>query len=165
MVMDTKEAVKWPVTNEYWYYKRYSLRKYLLSLNVVEPYDMSLSVYDGIDEFYIRCVYGLNYEIFGNLDEIFLYKTHDYTQRHDELKRKMEHDPWNRPFKCFPYGASRFAKLHVDDRYDFSGHYILEENTNNLDATVIKPFYDCYVITTTVEGNTVYCLDLMAKQA
>ena len=154
MVMDTKEAVKWPVTNDYWYYKRYSLRKYMLSLNVVEPYDMSLSIYDGIEEFYIRCVYGFNYEISLPKTRVFLY---------DELKRKMEHDPWNRSFPCFPYGASKFAKLHLDDRYDFSGHYILEDYQPN--NTVIKPFYDCYVITTTVEGNTVYCLDLMVKQA
>lgn len=157
MCVDTnviEETVKWPVTNEYWYYKRYSLRKYLLSLNVVEPYDMSLSMYDDIEEFYIRCVYGLNYEISLPKTCVFLY---------DELKRKMEHDPWNRPFKCFPYRASKFTKLHVDDRYDFSGHYILEDYQPN--NTVIKPFYDCYVITTTVEGNTVYCLDLMIKQA
>ena len=147
-------SVKWPIVNPLWDYKRLSLSRYLLDLNVVEPYDMQLNAYKGIYEFYIRMAYGRNYEI-------VLPKTSDYKQRYNELMYNMERDPWNRPFKCFPSGLSTFSRLHVDDRYDFRGHYILDDTNNS--NTVVKNHYDCYVIATTVEGEIVYCLDLMTK--
>ena len=122
-------SVKWPIVNPLWDYKRISLRRYLLDLNVVEPYDTTLTMYEGVYEFYIRMAYGRNYEI-------LLPKTSDYKQRYDELMRNMERDPWNRPFKCFPSGLSTFARMHVDSNYDFQGHYILDENLNGNNTTI-----------------------------
>ena len=49
----------------------------------------------------------------------------------------------------------------MDDKYACTGHYILDDANNS--NTVVKTYYDCYVITTTVEGEVVYCLDLMTK--
>lgn len=149
-------CVKWPIVNPLWDYKRFSLRKYLVDLNVVEPYDTTLTMYEGVYEFYIRMAYGRNYEI------LLPKTTSDYKQRYDEFMNNMERDPWNRPFKCFPSGLSTFSRMHVDSNYDFQGHYILDESING-NNTTIKNHYDCYVITTTVEGEIVYCLDLMTK--
>ena len=138
-------SVKWPIVNPLWDYKRLSLRRYLLDLNVVEPYDTTLTMYEGVYEFYIRMAYGKNHD---TLDKQLL----DY----------MMKDPWNRSFKCFPKTFNSFGYDHTDDNYTYKGHYILDDGVSN-NNTTIRSYYDCYVITTTVEGEIVYCLDLMTK--
>ena len=138
-------CVKWPIVNPLWDYKRFSLRKYLVDLNVVEPYDTTLTMYEGVYEFYIRMAYGRNYET-----------------KDKQLLSYMMKDPWNRLFKCFPKTFNSFGYDHTDDNYTNTGHYILDDGVNN-NNTVVKNHYDCYVITTTVEGEIVYCLDLMTK--
>lgn len=130
---------KWPVVNYLWEYKQFSLDKYLLALNVVEPYDMQLSVYRGVKEFYIRMAYGRNYVTVV-----------------EDLKHLIEFDPWHRRFKCFPKTAYSFGYEHRDSQYACAGHYIMDNGNN----TTIRNHYDCYIITTTIEGETVYCLDL-----
>ena len=137
--------VKWPIVNPLWDYKRFSLRKYLVDLNVVEPYDTTLTMYEGVYEFYIRMAYGRNYE----------------TKDKQSISYMMK-DPWNRLFKCFPKTFNSLGYDHTDDKYACTGHYILDDGMSN-NNTTIRSYYDCYVITTTVEGEIVYCLDLMTK--
>lgn len=135
--------LRWPVTNVMWRRIDMTMSQYLCSLKVAFGNNLSFSMYEGITGFYLRTVYDKNY---GTNVASYEFKT--------KLTDKMEMDPWDRKFKCFPATINQLQRLHIDDRYRFRGYYY---NNSNID---IKSGYNCYVISTTICGEVVYCVDV-----
>jgi hypothetical protein len=140
--MDTLENInlKYPVTNVMWkYMDNMSLGEYLASLGV--DYKRSKFIKDFPRSFYLRIgFYQPGYVIVTN--------SHLY----DNLVRVRDKDPWHRPFKVFPIGINVFGNE------DYKYFALMATGLSNYGSC---GHYNCYVHVTTVNGKSVYCVDVL----
>lgn len=141
--MDTLAEInlKYPITNVMWQYMDdMTLGEYLNSLGV--DYKRSGFIKGYPRSFYLRIgFYKPGYAIDTN------------SHLHNNLAiRVMDNDPWHRKFKVFPMGIN---VLGNEDYYYFA---LMATGLSNYSS---GGSYNCYVITTTVNGKSVYCVDVL----
>ena len=131
---------KYPVTNAMWkYVNDMTLGEYLGSLGV--DYKRSGVIKGFPRSFYLRIgFYQPGYVVVTN--------SHLY----DNLVRVMDNDPWHRKFKVFPIGTNVFGNE------DYKYFALMAKGLSNYGKSVN---YNCYVIVTTVNGKSVYCVDVL----
>ena len=129
---------KYPIENNHWSCMgdHINLHDYLCSL-VIESDQRELSRYIGISTWYLRKVYKYEYIIDG--DAVYVNK----------LENLKTLDPWNRRFPIFPHINTLRREGHRN-QYSYAGIW---------DKSVGE--YVCYVVTTSIEGNIVYCVDTL----
>ena len=131
---------QYPVTNVAWkYVNDMSLGEYLGSLGVdIKSYGF---IKGFPRSFYLRIdIYKPGYAIDTN------------SNLHDNLVRFRDKDPWHRPFKVFPIGINVFGNE------DYKYFALMATGLSNYDK---GGHYNCYVHVTTVNGKSIYCVDVL----
>lgn len=130
---------QYPVSNVMWkYVNDMTLGEYLGSLGV--DYKSYGFIKSFPRSFYVRIgFYQPRYAIDTN--------SHLY----DNLVRVMDNDPWHRKFKVFPVGSNLYGN---DVYYYFS---LMAKGLSSYGSDI----YNCYVHVTTVNGKSVYCVDVL----
>jgi len=130
---------KYPVTNVMWkYMDSMTLGEYLGSLGV--DYKSYGFIKGFPRSFYLRIgLYEPGYVIDTN--------SHLY----DSLVTVRDNDPWHRKFKVFPVGSNLYGN---DVYYYFS---LMAKGLSSYGSGI----YNCYVHVTTVNGKSVYCVDVL----
>jgi len=70
---------------------------------------------------------------------------------YDSLVTVRDNDPWHRKFKVFPVGSNLYGN---DVYYYFS---LMAKGLSSYGSGI----YNCYVHVTTVNGKSVYCVDVL----
>jgi hypothetical protein len=70
---------------------------------------------------------------------------------YDSLVTVRDNDPWHRKFKVFPVGSNLYGN---DVYYYFS---LMAKGLSSYGSDI----YNCYVHVTTVNGKSVYCVDVL----
>jgi hypothetical protein len=70
---------------------------------------------------------------------------------YDSLVTVRDNDPWHRKFKVFPVGSNLYGN---DVYYYFS---LMAKGLSSYGNDI----YNCYVHVTTVNGKSVYCVDVL----
>ena len=130
---------KYPVTNVMWkYMDSMTLGEYLGSLGV--DYKSYGFIKGFPRSFYLRIgLYEPGYVIDTN--------SHLY----DSLVTVRDNDPWHRKFKVFPVGSNLYGN---DVYYYFS---LMAKGLSSYGSDI----YNCYVHVTTVNGKSIYCVDVL----
>jgi hypothetical protein len=130
---------QYPVTNVMWkYMDSMTLGEYLGSLGV--DYKSYGFIKGFPRSFYLRIgLYEPGYVITTN--------SHLY----DSLVTVRDNDPWHRKFKVFPVGSNLYGN---DVYYYFS---LMAKGLSSYGSDI----YNCYVHVTTVNGKSVYCVDVL----
>jgi hypothetical protein len=130
---------QYPVTNVMWkYMDSMTLGEYLGSLGV--DYKSYGFIKGFPRSFYLRIgLYEPGYVIDTN--------SHLY----DSLVTVRDNDPWHRKFKVFPVGSNLYGN---DVYYYFS---LMAKGLSSYGSDI----YNCYVHVTTVNGKSVYCVDVL----
>ena len=131
---------QYPVTNVMWkYVNDMTLGEYLASLGVdIKSYGF---IKGFPRSFYLRIgFYQPGYAIDTN--------SHLYD---NFVPRVMDNDPWHRKFKVFPVGSNLYGN---DVYYYFS---LMAKGLSSYGSGI----YNCYVHVTTVNGKSVYCVDVL----
>ena len=130
---------QYPVTNVAWkYVNDMTLGEYLASLGVdIKKYGF---IKGFPRSFYVRTgLYEPGYVITTN------------SHLHDSLVTVRDNDPWHRKFKVFPVGSNLYGN---DVYYYFS---LMAKGLSSYGSDI----YNCYVHVTTVNGKSVYCVDVL----
>ena len=132
---------QYPVTNVAWkYVNDMTLGEYLASLGV--DYKSYGFIKSFPRSFYLRIgFYESGYVITKN--------SHLY----DHLVTVRDNDPWHRKFKVFPIGKNVFG--FGNDVYNYFS--LMATGLSNYSSGI----YNCYVYVTTVNGKSVYCVDVL----
>ena len=130
---------KYPVTNVMWkYVNDMTLGEYLASLGV------DIKSYGFINgfprSFYLRI---------GFYEPGYVITTNSHL--YDSLVTVRDNDPWHRKFKVFPVGSNLYGN---DVYYYFS---LMAKGLSSYGNDI----YNCYVHVTTVNGKSVYCVDVL----
>jgi hypothetical protein len=130
---------QYPVTNVMWkYMDSMTLGEYLGSLGV--DYKSYGFIKGFPRSFYLRIgLYEPGYVIDTN--------SHLY----DSLVTVRDNDPWHRKFKVFPVGSNLYGN---DVYYYFS---LMAKGLSSYGSDI----YNCYVHVTTVNGKSIYCVDVL----
>ena len=132
---------KYPVTNSVWRLYNRGGNTVLSLSDLMELHGVLHGVLDGgdigryrgINSYYVRnCVHALEYR--------------DIRVGLTEVHRQ---DPWYRKFPIFPY--ERGVRTGSVNRYEYVGVY--DSDIKN---------YSMYLVTTSVSGRIVYCVDVLA---
>jgi hypothetical protein len=139
--MDTLAEInlKYPVTNVMWkYVNDTTLGEYLNSLGV--DYKRSGFIKGYPRSFYLRI---------GFYEPGYVITTNSHL--YDSLVTVRDNDPWHRKFKVFPVGSNLYGN---DVYYYFS---LMAKGLSSYGSDI----YNCYVHVTTVNGKSVYCVDVL----
>lgn len=104
--------------------------------------------YAGITDYYVRNEYGYEYKSSRDV--------------HGVLTSRYMRDPWNRPFLVFPSDRfSKVGKLGYERYYSWVVYNTVYHNEfKGGDTSYIR--HNVMLLTTTVHGKMVYCLDILA---
>jgi len=110
--------------------------------NVMWKYmdSMTLGEYLGSRSFYLRI---------GFYEPGYVITTNSHL--YDSLVTVRDNDPWHRKFKVFPVGSNLYGN---DVYYYFS---LMAKGLSSYGNDI----YNCYVHVTTVNGKSVYCVDVL----
>ena len=130
---------KYPVTNVAWkYVNDMTLGEYLASLGVdIKKYGF---IKGFPRSFYVRI---------GFYEPGYVITTNSHL--YDSLVTVRDNDPWHRKFKVFPVGSNLYGN---DVYYYFS---LMAKGLSSYGSDI----YNCYVHVTTVNGKSVYCVDVL----
>ena len=130
---------KYPVTNVAWkYVNDMTLGEYLASLGVdIKKYGF---IKGFPRSFYVRT---------GFYEPGYVITTNSHL--YDSLVTVRDNDPWHRKFKVFPVGSNLYGN---DVYYYFS---LMAKGLSSYGSDI----YNCYVHVTTVNGKSVYCVDVL----
>lgn len=103
--------------------------------------------YSGIRDYYVRCEYGYEYRSSRRVNGI--------------VAGRYEMDPWNREFLVFPYEQRVNMGRHGYEGYFGYGVY-KRVYGNEIKGEVGDINHNVMLLTTTVNGIMVYCLDILA---
>ena len=130
---------QYPVTNVMWkYMDSMTLGEYLGSLGVdIKKYGF---IKGFPRSFYLRI---------GFYEPGYVITTNSHL--YDSLVTVRDNDPWHRKFKVFPVGSNLYGN---DVYYYFS---LMAKGLSSYGNDI----YNCYVHVTTVNGKSVYCVDVL----
>ena len=130
---------QYPVTNVMWkYVNDMTLGEYLNSLGVdIKSYGF---IKGFPRSFYLRI---------GFYEPGYVITTNSHL--YDHLAIVRDNDPWHRKFKVFPVGSNLYRN---DVYYYFS---LMAKGLSSYGSDI----YNCYVHVTTVNGKSVYCVDVL----
>lgn len=129
----------WPITNSMWRYVNKPIENYFNNLGHDCFFNVGFHDYVGIIGYYFRCEYIIN----GRGEYFIIDKV---------LNVRLDKDPWNRNFVCFPgIGKSKFSYDSADGHRSYCYEPVFK---NNRTVTI------GYLMSTTINGDTVWCLDM-----
>jgi hypothetical protein len=148
--MNNKKHTDYEIVNREWVLyddNNHTLGTYLHLKLDVKNADNKLDRYMGIRHFYIRNEYGYEYLSSKSVNGI--------------LAGRHMMDPWNREFLVFPYDVSIRVGNHEYKGY--FGYNVYKTVYNNEVKGVVSDIkHNVMLLTTTVNGSSVYCVDILA---
>lgn len=145
-----KKHLEYEVMNDEWVLNRseHTLCSYMGNWLDIRCRDSNRDLirYSGIRAYYVRNQYGYEYMSSNRVNGI--------------VAGRYMMDPWNREFVVFPY-ESRWTGRHGYEGYFAHGVYskVYGDEIKG-DKSDIK--HNVILLTTTVHGSIVYCLDILA---
>lgn len=151
----TSKHTEYPITNVEWMLNgsENTLMSYLANRLDIRIRDESKNFirFGKIRDYYIRNEYGYEYGSSRSVGGV------------DNGRAVL--DPWNRYFKVFPYERRNMGK------YEYEGYYSDLVNRVGFDSGGVKyklpkdqVKHNVMLLTTTVNGNCVYCVDILAGE-
>jgi hypothetical protein len=147
--MNNKKHTDYDIVNSEWVLyddSNHTLSTYLHLKLDVKNIDYKLDRYRGIHHFYIRNEYGYEYLSSKSVNGV--------------VEGRYRMDPWNRKFLVFPYDR------RIMNKYEYKGYFGYEVYKTVYNNEVKGAFGDIehnvMVLTTTVNGGSVYCVDILA---
>jgi hypothetical protein len=147
--VNNKKHTDYDIVNREWvlYDDVHTLSTYLHLKLDVRNADNKFDRYLGIRHFYIRNEYGYEYLSSKSVNGMV------------EVRYLL--DPWNRKFLVFPY-----ERRSIMGKHEYKGYFGNEvykcKYDNEVKGVVSDIKHNVIVLTTTVNGSSVYCVDILA---
>ena len=154
MNTENKSHLDYPVSNVEWVMNKVddTLCSYLANRLDIRIRDESKNFirFAGITDYYIRNGYGLMYKSCHGMNNI--------------MSSRHKLDPWNRSFLAFPDNSRSRVSIMVNHQYE---KYYSDSVYKTVYADEFKGDrgnirYNVVLLTTTVHGRMVYCVDILA---